>query len=70
MSTGGDNGGTYNYGRARVAGGLALIAAGILLSFIDAISPDYTLDSIQLGLFLGTGIVLLGVEAGRRLLGG
>ena len=70
MSTGGDDNGRYEYGRARVAGGLALIFLVILLTLIDAASVDYSVDSIQLGLLLGTGLVLLGVEAGRRLLGG
>lgn len=71
MSTGGGNGGqSYNYGRARVAGGLALIFLVVLLTLIDAARADYMVDSIQLGLLLGTGLVLLGVEAGRKLLGG
>ncbi len=68
MSSGNGNG-PYNYGRARVAGGLALIGLSIVLTIMDAINLDYSLDSIQLGLILGTGLVLLGVEAGRRLLG-
>ncbi len=68
MSSGnGSNG--YNYGRARVAGGLALIFLVVVLTLIDALNPTYSVDSIQLGLLLGTGLVLLGVEAGRRLLG-
>jgi hypothetical protein len=70
MSTGGGNGGPYDYGRARVAAGLALIVLVIALTLIDAASTDYSVDSIQLGLLLGTGLVLLGVEAGRKLLGG
>lgn len=68
--TGGPEGGQPYYGRARIAGGLALIFLVIGLALIDSLRADYTLDSIQLGLFLGTGLVLLGVEAGRRLLGG
>jgi hypothetical protein len=67
--TGGSDG-PYNYGRARVAGGLLLIGLVVVLALIDAISLDYHVDSIQLGLLLGTGLVLLGVEAGRKLLGG
>jgi hypothetical protein len=68
--TGSPDGGPYNYGRARVAGGLLLIGLVVVLALIDAISIDYSVDSIQLGLLLGTGLVLLGVEAGRKLLGG
>jgi hypothetical protein len=47
-----------------------LIGLVIALALIDALSFDYSVDSIQLGLLLGTGLVLLGVEAGRKLLGG
>lgn len=47
-----------------------LIGLVVLLTTFDAISRDYSVDSIQLGLLLGTGLVLLGVEAGRKLLGG
>jgi hypothetical protein len=68
--TGGTDGGAYNFGRARVAGGLLLIGLVVILALIDAVSIDYSVDSIQLGLLLGTGLVLLGVEAGRKLLGG
>lgn len=57
------------YGRARIAGGLLLIGLVMVLALIDAVSVDYAIDSIQLGLLLGTGLVLLGVEAGRKLLG-
>lgn len=69
MSTGGGDGSNgYNYGRARVVAGLALIGLVILLTILDAIRTDYQLDPIELGLILGTGLVLLGVEAGRKLL--
>ena len=69
MSSGNGNGNGYNYGRARVAGGMALILLVVALMLFDAASVEYRVDSIQLGLLLGTGLVLLGVEAGRRLLG-
>lgn len=66
--TGGPDGGVPYYGRARIAGGLALIFASIVVVIFDALSDTYSVDSIVLGLFLGTGGVLLGVEAwGRRL---
>ena len=69
MSAGGPDDRPY-YGRARIAGGLALIGLVIVLAILDAFRLDYSVDSIQLGLLLGTGLVLLGVEAGRKLLGG
>lgn len=68
--TGPDGGASPYYGKARIAGGLLLIGLVIALALIDAISADYSVDSIQLGLLLGTGLVLLGVEAGRKLFPG
>lgn len=62
----GDADGAPYYGRARIAGGLALIFASIILLLVDALSTEYSVDSIVLGLVLGTGIVLLGVEAGLK----
>lgn len=47
-----------------------LIGLVVALTLVDALRADYSVDSIQLGLLLGTGLVLLGVEAGRKLLGG
>ena len=69
MSAGGSSD-AYSYGRARAIVGSLCIAVGLLLSLIDAASTEYAVDSIVLGLIFGTGIVLLGVEAGRKLLGG
>ena len=54
--------------RARTVAGLLIYGLVALLALIDAVSEAYTLDSIQLGLMLGTGGVLLGVEPLRRLL--
>lgn len=62
--------GSPYYGRARIVGGLILFGLIVVLSVLDALRADYAFDSIQLGLLLGTGLVLLGVEAGNRLLGG
>lgn len=59
----------YNFGRARAIAGLVLIGLVVTLSIADALSPSYALDSIQLGLMLGTGLLFLGVEAGKRLIG-
>jgi hypothetical protein len=60
----------YNFGRARSVGGLAIIVLVGVLAVIDAASESYSIDTIQLGLLLGTGLLLLGIEAGRKLLGG
>ena len=65
MPAGGDDAKPPYYGRARIAGGLALIAVAVILALIDAFSLEYALDSITFGLILGTGAVLLGAEAIR-----
>jgi len=54
--------------RPRTLAGLLLYILVAVLAIFDAISPDYSLDNIALGLMLGTGGVLLGVEPLRRLL--
>lgn len=66
MSAGGPD--AYSYGRARAIVGSLCIVVGVLLPLIDSIRGIHTVDSIVLGLIFGTGIVLLGVEAGRKLL--
>lgn len=64
----GDPSDVYSYGRARVVGGLLCIIVGVALPLIDSLRGIHTADSIVIGLILGTGVVLLGVEAGRKLL--
>lgn len=54
--------------RARTVAGLLIYGLVAALALLDVVSADYQLDSIQLGLMLGTGGVLLGVEPLRRLL--
>jgi len=54
--------------RARQAGGLMLFGLAIGVMLLDAMRPDYSVDTIQLGLVLGTGAVSLGVDAAKRLL--
>ena len=54
--------------RARTVAGLLIYLLVAVLALIDTVNPDYQLDSIQLGLMLGTGGVLLGVEPLRKLL--
>jgi hypothetical protein len=66
----GSNGrGTAPFNQARAIGGLLLLGLASVLALIDAFRPDFTVDSIQFGLLLGTALLLLGVEAGRKLLG-
>ena len=54
--------------RARTVAGLLIYGLVAMLALLDVAAPGYDLDSIQLGLMLGTGGVLLGVEPLRRLL--
>jgi hypothetical protein len=54
--------------RPRTVAGLLLYGLVAVLALLDAASPDYSLDNVALGLMLGTGGVLLGVEPLRRLL--
>lgn len=42
---------------------MLLYGLAAVLTVVDAFSPTYSVDSIQLGLILGTASVLLGVEA-------
>lgn len=57
------------YGKARTVAGLLLFVIAGLLALLDAILPDYSIDSIPFGLLLGTGSLLLGVEGIRRVTG-
>ena len=54
--------------RPRTLAGLLLYGLVAVLALFDAASPTYQLDNIALGLMLGTGGVLLGVEPLRKLL--
>ncbi len=58
----------FRFIRPRMLAGLLLYSLVAVLAIYDAISPEYSLDNIALGLMLGTGGVLLGVEPLRRLL--
>lgn len=49
-------------GRIRRIIALLLAATGIVLAVLDAVLPDYDVDPIQLGLFLGAALALLGVD--------
>lgn len=57
------------YGRARTYSAYVLYGIAGFLMVLDAFRTDYAVDSIQLGLLLGTATVLLGVEAIRKALG-
>jgi hypothetical protein len=48
---------------------LVLVLLVAILAIIDAASDNFAIDSVQLGLLLGTALLLLGVEAGRKLIG-
>lgn len=58
----------YDYGHVRA--GIAIILAVVVaaLVLIDAASPTFAVDSIQLGLLLGTLALLLGVEGARSII--
>lgn len=56
------------YVRPRTIAGLLLVGATIALAGIDALTVDYTVDTLTLGILLGAGLLLLGVEAGRGLI--
>lgn len=59
------------YVRARTVAGVGCFILAAIVMLLDAVGPpDYHVDSIQLAFVLGTGLVLLGVDAGRRLFGG
>lgn len=67
--TPGPNGGP-SFTRARTAAGLLLVALVCFLFVLDYTSPEFEFGSIQLGLLLGTALLFLGVEAGRKFIGG
>lgn len=56
------------YGRARIVAGLGLYALAGALLVIDAFTT-FDLDIGRLGLILGTGTILLGVEGLRKVIG-
>ena len=56
------------YGRARIAGGIALILAAIIMALLG-VAFDKPIEFPQLALFLGTGTVLLGAAAAADILG-
>lgn len=64
---GGNDPGAIDLSKPRVVAGLALIGAAIVLTFVDAYSVDFKMDPIELGLMLGSGMLLLGVEAAKAL---
>jgi len=66
----GSNGdGTPPFVKPRVWGALLLIGTACLLAVLDALPINYTLDNVTFLLMLGTGSVLLGVEAFRKFVG-
>jgi hypothetical protein len=47
---------------------LGLVGLVVALAILDALSDNFALDSIALGLLLGASLLFLGVEAGRRFI--
>lgn len=66
--TGNERDGEQPYTRARTIAGIGLLGLVFVLYIADVLSPQFSVDSIQLGLLLGTSLLFLGVEAGKRLL--
>ena len=62
--------GRQSFTRARTAAGLLLVALVCFLFVLDYASVEFEFGSIQLGLLLGTALLFLGVEAGRRFISG
>jgi hypothetical protein len=60
--------GPPDFNKPRTAAALMVIGLVIVLSIIDAFSVDFQLDTIQAGLMLGSALLLLGVEAGKRFI--
>lgn len=50
--------------------GLVLIFGVLLLALIDSVSDTYSFELGPMGLMLGTGTILLGVEAVRKIISG
>ena len=62
--------GTPPFIRPRVIGALLLLGTACFLAVLDAIPAfNYQLDNVTFLLMLGTGSVLLGVEAFRKFVG-
>ena len=59
--------GPGDFRRARTAAGLLLVGLVVILAVLDASSREFSIDSVQLGIMLGTALLFLGVEAGRKL---
>lgn len=68
--SGPDGSGSQPFNRARVVGGVGLLALVVLLYVLQFLNANFHVDSIQLGLLLGSALLLLGVEAGKKLFGG
>jgi hypothetical protein len=56
------------YRRARVIGGVLMLVLVSSLMLLDAWNDAFALDTIQLGLLLGTTLALLGVEGFRAFI--
>ena len=66
----GSGGESSPYVKARIVAGLVLIFGVLLLALIDSVSDTYSFELGPMGLMLGTGTILLGVEAVRKIISG
>lgn len=67
---GSDGNGTTPFTKPRIVIGFMLFGTACILAIIDAIPWfSYDLDNVTFLLILGTGSVLLGVEAFRKFVG-
>lgn len=66
--TGADDRDKPFYGQARIVAGLGCFALAAVLMVIDAFTA-FDLDIGRLGLILGTGTLVLGVEGLRKIIG-
>ncbi|MES2210978.1 MAG: hypothetical protein V4515_12475 [Chloroflexota bacterium] len=55
---------------ARIVGALALLGAVVMMAIIDAVSLDYQVDHVVLGLVLVAALTLVGLDAPAIFRGG
>ena len=63
-----DDEGVPPFSKARTAGGTGLLILAFVVYIFDLVSPEFEVDTLQLGLILGAALMLLGVEGGKLFL--